>query len=92
MIPIHRLSDDVLSVFPETLTSLDAPKDPVGRWFLDLTFNRNVVTVEWQATEQYFGVSLQTGRIGYGERPNWVSANYYKTFGRVLYLLTFGHE
>lgn len=87
---VERFIEDIQDVLPNVVVSMDPPADSGGAWFVDFRFNQRDVVVLWHATERYFGVSLNTGDIGYGEKPNWVSRNYYKTLARVLRLLAFG--
>lgn len=92
MNPIEHFIEDVQNTLPTVIVSMDPPSNPKGRWFVDFRLNKRDVVVEWQATEKYFGVTLSTGNLGYGEKADWVSQNYYKTFAKVLSLLAFGHE
>ena len=88
MNPIQQLRNDVQEILPDAHGDLDVPKDPAGRWFLDLKLAGRHVVVEWQATEKYFGVSrLDGGDHGYGEKADQVTQHYSKAVALALHYL-----
>lgn len=87
---IEQLLDDLKTTLPEIETNIDRPRDKVtGRWWLDAKLEGRHVVVEWSPPSGHMGVSLVTDDTGYGEKADWVSTSYYRTFARVLHLLVF---
>jgi DNA-binding Xre family transcriptional regulator len=52
--------------FPEATIEIDAPSDPNGPWFLDISLQGHVVAVRWRQ-DRGFGVTTNPSNGGYGE-------------------------
>jgi len=92
---IERLYEDVMDIFGGVFLSLEPPKNPTGRWFLDAELDDHKVVVEWLPGDAYFGISLSAhDRLyeGYGVKPEFVTRNYYRAYGAVIGLLAFGEQ
>lgn len=69
MSDLDRLRAAILSLAPDVTTSVDAPADPMGHWFLDVRLGEKHVTVEWRPRLGQFGLGLSPDP-GYGEGPD----------------------
>lgn len=90
MNPIQHLHRDVLERTPGVDADLDAPKDPNGRWFLDLRADDQHVVVEW-TPRHGFGISASE-RTGFGEAPEETYTDFDEAESRVLHLLRTGEQ
>lgn len=81
---IEQLRDVVMAVLPSVQADLDSPKNPHGRWFLDLVLDNHRVVVEW-SPRRGFGVSA-SDRAGLGEGPEEVYNDVAAAVERVLHL------
>jgi hypothetical protein len=57
----------VSAQLPGLSIETDAPSDPAGEWFVDLTLDGFRSNVAWRPS---FGFGLFTSEAGYGDRPN----------------------
>ena len=62
-----HLTTIIRNEFPEARLDMDAPDDPVGRWFLDVVLDEYHLVVEWRENAG-FGLSA-SGTDAFGEKP-----------------------
>lgn len=85
---VQKCLADIQDILPGARGNIDAPTVSIGRWFLDVRFEERHVVVEWVPVSGHMGVTrVDVGEHGYGEKPDWVTKNYYRALARVLHLL-----
>jgi hypothetical protein len=67
--PITKLVAAVSAAIPNIVSSVDAPRDPAGEWFVDLAIGDFQTNVAWRPS---YGFGLFTSEEGYGDYPNEV--------------------
>lgn len=67
--PITEFIAAVSAALPGIVSSVDAPRDPTGEWFIDLAIGDFQTNVAWRPS---FGFGLFTSEEGYGDYPNEV--------------------
>jgi DNA-binding Xre family transcriptional regulator len=63
---IAAIEEKIRHRFPEAKVAIDAPSNPQGSWFLDISLRGHVVAVQWKR-DFGFGITTNPSSGGYGE-------------------------
>lgn len=83
---IEELQEELSKRFVGINFKLTKPRNPDGKWTLDLTYRARWLVIDW-CSKYGFGVSLADDDTLYGEGPDEVYPNYTDALERIEKLL-----
>ncbi len=83
---IAAVEEKVQHRFPEAKVVVDAPSDPNGSWFLDISLRDHIVAVQWKR-DRGFGITTNPSSGGYGEGAHESYADFNGAYKRITALL-----